>query len=358
MLYNLIMKDNTKDLYTYKLKNRTIGGKGENLFKLGEYFGLEESIYPDQEIGSESELVIGSVSYNMYHHMINILATKYRIEGLPKHLHPRNFWKYFVNGAMIFFKGKPSEDDEEILLFSQYTPEEFDIFYDPIRVTPLFPNEQGNSTTLDVIDREDFVEVLFNPQRKSLLMIIGRFLSDLQWYYNEMKYDSVISRPFLYINGTSADDTIAEELNKQVGERKFFKQLVQSQNDAEDGEGNKLVNKLTSELNQELQVLQGKARIQDVIIPSLDIVTNYLFEFLGLNRNENKDKKERMVVDEVNINNETKRFATRTIIDSIQESFDEINEKFGTQLKVVDTEQEELDLGRKLNQAKEGKNNE
>ncbi len=91
LLYNLIMKDNTKDLYTYKLKNRTIGGKGENLFKLGEYFGLEESIYPDQEIGSESELVIGSVSYNMYHHMINILATKYRIEGLPKHLHPRNF---------------------------------------------------------------------------------------------------------------------------------------------------------------------------------------------------------------------------------------------------------------------------
>lgn len=338
--YNLTMENTTKDLYTYKVINRQIGGFKDNLFKLGEFFGLEDNS-SSNGFTSEGELNVGSISYNMYHHIINILSTKYRIEGLPKHLKIRDFWKYFISGKMIFFM------HNDKLMFSQYSADDYDVFYNPIKVTPIFPNETGQEGTIEGVEQLDyetggFVEVLFNPQRKSLIMIIGRLLSDLQFYYDELKYDTEITRPFMFINGVSQDDLNAANLNSIIHKREFFK-LLSEQDTGEENELNRLQSKLTSELNEKMEILQGKARIQDIIIPAMDIISNYLFEFLSLNRNDNKDKKERMLVDEININNESKRFATTTLYDDMKLSFDEINETFGSSIRIIDTEQELLD---------------
>lgn len=339
------MKETTQDLYTYKVINRKIGGKGDNLFKLGEWFGVKDNVINNKGFQTEGDLVIGSLSYNMFHHIVNIFSTKYRIEGLPSHLKVKDFWKYFISGQMIFFKKEIEKGGKKVLMFSQYSPIEYDIFFNPIKVAPIVPNETGENVPIEFVKeldytKNEFVEVLFNPQRKSLILMIGRLLSDLQFFYDEMKYENVITRPFIFLNGLSQDDLTAEKLNELISNRQFFKLLTQQYDTSNDEEMNKLHSALTNELNQKLEVLQGKSRMQDIIVPSIDIITNYLFEILSLNRNDNKDKKERMIVDEVNINNETKRFATTTIIDMMQESFDEINSVFGEKLRVIDTEQE------------------
>lgn len=330
------MKETTRDFYIYKNKNRKLGGKGDNLFKLGEYFGVKNDI---PEIGTYADLQVGSVSYNLFHHIINILSSKYKIKGLPKHLKLKDFWMYFVSGQMIFF------EHEGQLLFSQYTPDEYDLYFNPIKVQPIFPNEMGGESqeidkkTLDY-GKGEFVEVLFNPQRKSLLLILSSFLSDLQFTYDEMKYDLIVSRPTIYVNGVSQDDLIADELNKKQEERNLFK-ILYNQVDTDGEETNNLFSKLTSELNEKVEIVQGQSRVDSVIIPSMDIIENYIYELLGINRNDNKNKKERMVVDEVNVNNETKEFATDTIYSLMKDGFDEINETFGVNITIDDPNKED-----------------
>lgn len=80
-----------------------------------------------------------------------------------------------------------------------------------------------------------------------------------------------------------------------------------------------------------------------------DLIEWYMNDFLslcGLNNNANQDKKERLLVDEVNANNE----ATETDIDStvryLQQQLDFVNECFGTDIRIEKAmkEEEEYDV--------------
>lgn len=77
-----------------------------------------------------------------------------------------------------------------------------------------------------------------------------------------------------------------------------------------------------------------------------DLIEWYSNQFdalCGKNSNANQDKKERLLVDEVNANNESTESNIDSVIKFLQEQLDFVNECFGTNIKVVKKEVEEND---------------
>lgn len=68
---------------------------------------------------------------------------------------------------------------------------------------------------------------------------------------------------------------------------------------------------------------------------------NKFAELCGKYSNDNPDKKERLLVDEVNANNETTHTALDKCIDVINEGLDNVNKVFGTSIKCVSNIEEE-----------------
>lgn len=69
----------------------------------------------------------------------------------------------------------------------------------------------------------------------------------------------------------------------------------------------------------------------------------YLNQFLtlcGLNNNQDANKKERLIVDEVNANNECIDTNIKPMIEYIQEQLDEVNKVYGTNIKVKEMKEE------------------
>lgn len=77
-----------------------------------------------------------------------------------------------------------------------------------------------------------------------------------------------------------------------------------------------------------------------------DLIEWYMNDFdsmCGKNSNGNPDKKERLLVDEVNSNNETTQTNVQDILDFMQWQLDDVNKEFGVNIKVVKEEPPEED---------------
>ena len=69
---------------------------------------------------------------------------------------------------------------------------------------------------------------------------------------------------------------------------------------------------------------------------------NELLTYLGINNNNNIKKKERMIVDEVNANNEYTAINLDLMYDLRKRACDEINKKFGLNIKVEKREVDQI----------------
>lgn len=77
-----------------------------------------------------------------------------------------------------------------------------------------------------------------------------------------------------------------------------------------------------------------------------DLIEWYMNDFdsmCGKNSNANPDKKERLLVDEVNSNNETTETNVQDIIDYVQSQLDDVNAAFGTNITIIKEEPPEED---------------
>lgn len=75
-----------------------------------------------------------------------------------------------------------------------------------------------------------------------------------------------------------------------------------------------------------------------------DLVEWYMNDFdnlCGFNSNSNPDKKERLLVDEVNANNESTEAGVDSMMDYLQSQLDLVNEYLGTSIKVVEARDKE-----------------
>lgn len=82
----------------------------------------------------------------------------------------------------------------------------------------------------------------------------------------------------------------------------------------------------------------------ETLSATTDLIEWYWQDFdalCGKNSNSNPDKKERLLVDEVNANNETTQTAQADFIDYLQEQLDFVNEKMGTDMHVVELGKED-----------------
>ena len=67
-----------------------------------------------------------------------------------------------------------------------------------------------------------------------------------------------------------------------------------------------------------------------------DLVEWYISQFrekAGISNNVQNDKKERLLVDEINSNNEATEFSVNSVVDYINEQLDQVNSKFGLNIK-------------------------
>lgn len=64
-------------------------------------------------------------------------------------------------------------------------------------------------------------------------------------------------------------------------------------------------------------------------------------EACGINNNANPDKKERLLVDEINANNESTNTPIEHIIDYLQEEHDYVNKLYGTNIKIIKRKESE-----------------
>ena len=83
----------------------------------------------------------------------------------------------------------------------------------------------------------------------------------------------------------------------------------------------------------------------DTLKSTTDLIEWYWNDFdslCGKNSNANPDKKERLLVDEVNANNETTKSGKADFLDYLQEQLDFVNEKLGTKMRVVELGKEEM----------------
>ena len=85
-------------------------------------------------------------------------------------------------------------------------------------------------------------------------------------------------------------------------------------------------------------------KVVENVKTSTDLIEWYLNDFdnlCGKNSNSNPDKKERLLVDEVNSNNESRKSEFDSMLEYMNSQLDLVNKSFGTNIKVVKREEED-----------------
>lgn len=97
--------------------------------------------------------------------------------------------------------------------------------------------------------------------------------------------------------------------------------------------------------NVQLEQLQSTVEAIKAFTDLIEWYMNQFESLCGKNSNANPDKKERLIVDEVNANNETTASNIDDTIRYIQQGLDEVNKHFGTDIRVVKRQPEGEEAG-------------
>ena len=230
----------------------------------------------------------------------------------------------FENGKLAFFK----TDDNTIPINTHLVLPFSDTGVQNIYGQPTEIIAKGKTSTTFNVQADEFVEIKAN---KSALPLIETAILYAQRIANvERSIDVNIQNqkfPFL-IKGTE-DQKLAliNFMNKFDNNEPYF--IVDE---------NFLDNTTFDVFNTNAPFVADKLMTQ-----KHDIINEWL-TFLGLS-NANTDKKERLIVDEVNANNEEVKLALSSGLEARQTACEEINQKFGLNISVKEINMTIADFG-------------
>ena len=250
-----------------------------------------------------------NVTYLHYYYFLKELAINmYKWEGLPDTIDPRFLeLTLFENGYGLYFKDEVIGD-----LFLQCTiGGEMDVYRIPINRMAYSVNGYQNYKT-----KSDSVIVFNNFLRTTTHIDIDMFAQKL---YN-------ISRAIdVNINAQKTPILIVCDENQKLSMKNVYMQY----------EGNQPFIFGNKNLDQDsIKVLKTDAPfIADKLSIEKNRIWNEAMLFLGINNN-NMDKKERQISDEVNSNLEQISMSRQIGLNSRRQGADEINRMFGTNITV------------------------
>ena len=215
--------------------------------------------------------------------------------------------KLFERGSLCFFESSdrgflclPAENSANLNVYEE--PDEYRV--------------QGHNYTASV-KADNCVIIKNNPLKTPTLETVSFFLEHLTDIFSAFKVNLNYSKTPFVISGTK-------------------EQMLTFQNIIEQITGNKPAIFLDKSMT-DLATIEVKstnfAYIGDKLLDAYDRIEDKLLTFLGIN-NANTSKRERLVVDEVNSNNDFIENMLDTFLTARKRACEEINEKFGLNITV------------------------
>lgn len=254
---------------------------------------------------------INQATFSDYYHRLALLAQAvFKWDGLPEGISERHIERYLFNeGRCMFF-----EDKTKGLMVTRCTDSGLLNYYDePTRLTPVATHYYSWKSFENHVN---CVEILNNnyaiPTHRTIMLYAAR-LTDTQ--------------------RTADVNIMAQKTPSFI--RASDKQRLSLINMFRQWRGNEPLIMADKELQGlPLEVLKTDA---PVVFDKLHIEKNKIWNecmtFLGVN-NANTDKRERLVDDEVQANNQQIELSAQVMLSARERAAEEINKLFGTNIKV------------------------
>ena len=242
----------------------------------------------------------------LYNRFLNLALNRFKWENLPEGLTSRKIEEFLVqHGQAMFFK-----DNGVFIVLPSYGVGRYDIYNEPLTYNVI-----GNNYN-KMVDREDGVLIRNNATSSNdyddLLLFAERI--------NEVEQTMDIN-----LNGQKTPFVILCDEKERLTFKNILHQ-VQKFKYAIFGSKKLSMNSMS--------VMETKSEyLLDKLQDHKNSLMNELLTFLGINNN-NTDKKERLLVDEVNANNEFILVNIDHMYEERKKACEEINKKFGLNITV------------------------
>lgn len=244
-------------------------------------------------------------------------------DEIPTYIIEDNLFNY---GSCVFFK-----DNFFYYALSGANGNTLDVYGNPLKVRPIAKNgmqfdERTNVQYFDFknnkIIEKDCVIIYNNRYRMSTYSLIYPFVNRLCYLWQSLGINAALTRiKALIVSNKDQAPTLKALFNKFFDSEKIFAIVNDKSNLREN-----IVDKLDFNIpNQQKDLWED-----------FDKTFNLLLMFCGINSNNNIDKKERLLVDELHIND----ILTTIIMDSYFEirvkAIEAINKLFGLNIEIID----------------------
>lgn len=249
----------------------------------------------------------------LYNRFLNLAINRFTWEGLPCGIESRKIEEQLVkHGRLMFFK----DDNGVLMCLPAYGTRSYDVYNEPI-----YYQITGNNYS-KTLDREEGVIIRNNATGSNDYDDLMLFAERI----NEVEQTMDIN-----LNGQKTPFVVLCDEKERLTFKNIMNQVMKYKYAIF---GSK---KLTM---NNVEVLQTKSEyLLDKLQQQKTELMNELLTFLGINNN-NVQKKERMLVDEVNANNDFILVNIDHMYDERKKACEEINKKFGLNISVKKREVE------------------
>lgn len=248
-------------------------------------------------------------------HYQNLTMNRFRWENLPDGIESRHIEQaLYLNGTALFFKQKYTNKYRCLPAFGKGDP---DIYGDWRKYDAFGYNGVKESMTIDKC-----VPIFENDTKYPLVNSVYYFANLIAEIDRTIHINTKQQRR-PYIISTTKD--------MELSAKRFMEKLEQDEYVIQDkGISGKRKDDLT------IEVLQTKSEfLIDKLNDAKHELENDFLDIIGINNNSNQDKKERLLVDEVNSNNEYIDNNLDIAYKNRLNACKMINEKYGLNIRVV-----------------------
>lgn len=270
-----------------------------------------------------------NIAQSLFSRIRSSLLSVFKYEGLPEEIPFQQLESLlFEKGSALFWRvgGK-------FYIGNYVNIGELDYYRNPIKVQPVYLNGRvGTTKTVNV----DCVIIRNNFEMLSTMGIIHPFINRMVLNFESGANNLKMS---MTKYGIKASPEIMNNVLTSL--QKMF-------------DNNGLIAPLPLETGYLIETLPFFEKFESKDYwEDFNNTKSLLYALLGINTNPNEDKKERLLVDEVNANNEQVNTITQSMFEQRSDGINKINKIFELQVKITMTEEKQKD-----DSAKEEKDNE
>lgn len=260
--------------------------------------------------------------------IINLICEMWDYKNLPENFDKYNLETFLCeNGSVAFFKNGTD------LIFTPYSIEERDIFNNPIKIKTLTPNDKVNNKILT----SGKFEILKNNRNDASVFILTiRYLNGMEKTIYELEKNITASAPkgIIINNGqviTSGENTNkSDSMNSIVNGQDTFYEM----NISDISQSGSI---LADDRNQLFVPIELRDRT-DELIKNYSFYKEMLKEEFGFGVNILNGKKERLITDETENQQELSDMNRVHMFEIRKLGIEKINKKFGTNIIIEDKE--------------------